>query len=78
MESFDICAATDKLQLCTCTFGDCLSMSFTSPFISSDIEKRFFRHLTEAGMNVTVASNDCGDELVSPRETELDKDECKV
>ncbi len=78
LESFDICAATDKLQLCTCTFGDCLSMSFTSPFISSDIEKRFFRHLTEAGMNVTVASNDCGDELVSPRETELDKDECKV
>lgn len=62
LESFDICTATDKLQLCTCTFGDCLSMSFTSPFISSDIEKHFFRRLTEAGISVTVASNDCGKE----------------
>ena len=62
--SFDICAATDKLQLCTCTFGDCLSMSFTSPFISSDIERHFFRRLAESGIDVTVASNDSGGDIV--------------
>ena len=58
----DICTGTDKLQLCTCTFGDRLSMSFTSPFVHADIERNFFRKLADSGIQLELASNDGGED----------------
>ena len=60
IRSFDVCTSTNRLQACTCTFGDTLSISFTSPFVSTDIQKRFFRKLTAQGIPLEVAA--CGEE----------------
>lgn len=62
VQAFDVCTGTNKLQLCACTFEDRLSMSFTSPFLHADVERNFFRRLTEAGIRVEIASNDSGEE----------------
>lgn len=54
---FDVFVSTNKLQICLCSFEDNLTLSFTSPFISTDIQKRFFRSLTSMGLEVEIASN---------------------
>lgn len=57
IERFDVCISTDRLQLCSCSCGDTLSLGFTSLFVSSDIEMRFFRELTSRGIDVEITSN---------------------
>lgn len=44
-------------QIGMCSFGDQLVVSFASPFVSTDIQKNFFRMLTEEGVNITLTSN---------------------
>ena len=43
---FDVFVSTSRLQVCMCSFGDQLTASFTAPFVSTDIQKNFFRFLT--------------------------------
>lgn len=57
IKCFNMYISTDKLQLCSCSFGDKLTLGLTSPFISSDIEMRFFRELTKRGINIELTSN---------------------
>jgi hypothetical protein len=40
-----------------CSFGDELVISFTSPYVGTDIQKNFFRMLTQDGVAVSIASN---------------------
>ena len=54
---FDICVSTNKLQICMCSFQDNVAVSFTSQFISSDIQRRFFRTLTQMGIEVELVTN---------------------
>lgn len=54
---FDVFVSTDKLQICICSYGDRLSISFTSAFDSTEVQKRFFRILTSAGVDVEIVSN---------------------
>ncbi len=54
---FDVYNSTDKVQACVCSFQDKLTVSFSSPFVSTDIERRFFRKLTELGIDVEIISN---------------------
>ena len=49
---FDVFVSTDKLQICMCSFHDTLTVSFTSNFLSTDIQRRFFRTLT--GMEMCI------------------------
>jgi len=63
IRSFDICASTNKLQLCICSAGDVLSLSFTSPFASTEIQRCFFRILTEFGINAEISTNLADDRL---------------
>lgn len=58
IRAFDICSSTSKIKACLCSYDDILSISFTNPRTRSDIEKSFFRILTEKGVNVSVFSND--------------------
>lgn len=58
VRSFDICCSTDRIQACACSFGDMLSVTFTTPFAGSDVPKNFFRRLTDAGIDVEISSND--------------------
>lgn len=57
IRKFDVFITTGGLQICSCSYGDTLSIGFTSAYQSSDIEQRFFRMLTALGLQVTVSSN---------------------
>ena len=54
---FDVFVSTDKLQICMCSYGDNMVVSFTSAFVETDIQMRFFRALTAMGMDVTIMTN---------------------
>ena len=54
---FDVFVSTSRLQVCMCSFGDRLTASFTAPFVSTDIQKNFFRFLTGMGIPVEITSN---------------------
>jgi len=55
--SFDIFVSTDKIQACVNSFENILRISFTSAFVSTEIQRRFFKTLTDMGINVTIESN---------------------
>ncbi|NLD20256.1 MAG: hypothetical protein GX663_08455 [Clostridiales bacterium] len=57
VKAFDVCASTCKFQASICTFDNLLSVSCTNPHISSDIEKAFFRMLTDEEIEVDISSN---------------------
>lgn len=61
IRKFDVFITTDDLQICSCSFGNTLSIGFTSAYVSSDVEQRFFRTLTAMGVPVTISSNDQGE-----------------
>lgn len=57
IEGFDVCVSTKKIQVCLCSYEDELSISFTSPFVSTEVQKDFFRELTSRGIKVTLNTN---------------------
>lgn len=57
ISSFDIFVSTNKLQACACSFENNLRISFTSAFVSTEIQRRFFKTLTDMGIPVTIESN---------------------
>lgn len=57
ISSFDIFVSTNKIQACVCSFENNLRISFTSAFVSTEIQRRFFKTLTEFGIPVTIESN---------------------
>lgn len=59
---FDVFVSTDKLQICMCSYRNNMVISFTSPFISTDIQKNFFRALTAMGIEAEISANPLGDE----------------
>ena len=48
---------------CVCSFGSQLTVSFTSAFRSTNVQKNFFRQLTQAGIPVEIQSNKLEDDL---------------
>lgn len=62
ISSFDIFVSTNKLQACICSYDDKLRVSFTSAFISTDIQRRFFRSLTSLGIPIDIITNKIDDE----------------
>lgn len=62
IRSFDVCTGTNRMQVCVCSYLDRLSINFTTPFMSSDIQRRFCRMLTEFGLDVELATNQITDE----------------
>lgn len=54
---FDMCTATNKISICMCSYMDKISISFTSPFINSDIQRNFFRQLSGMGIDVEISTN---------------------
>lgn len=59
---FDVFVSTKKLQICMCSYGDNLSLSFTTPLVNAEIQKHFFRTLTNMGIAVELAANKIDDE----------------
>ena len=58
IDKFGVLISTLKLQLCICSYKDNLQIGFTSSFLSTDIQKNFFRSLSKNGVNVEVRTND--------------------
>ena len=55
--SFDVFVSTDKIQACLCSFENQLRISFTSAFVSTEIQRRFFKTLTDMGIPLVIESN---------------------
>lgn len=53
---FDVFTSTNRPQLCMCSYQDNLVLSFTSPFVSPEVERRFFRTLTQMGLDVVIVT----------------------
>lgn len=57
IRSFDVCSSTNKIQACICSYEQKMAISFTTPFVSADIERCFFRRLTGEGIEVEITTN---------------------
>ncbi len=57
IHSFGMFVATNKIQAGICTYNDTLTVSFSSCFMNADIEKRFFRALTDMNIPVEITAN---------------------
>lgn len=58
IDKFGVLISTLKLQLCICSYNDNLQIGFTSSFLSTDIQKNFFRELSSQGVKVEIRTND--------------------
>lgn len=58
IDKFGVFTSTTKLQLCLCSFKDKLSLGFSSHFIGTDLQMRFFRKLTDMDIECEIRSND--------------------
>ena len=54
---FDFFVSSKRLQLCVCSFKDRLTMSFSSSFVNTEVQKNFFRLLTSMGIEVEITTN---------------------
>jgi NRPS condensation-like uncharacterized protein len=57
IEGFDVFVSTNIIQICMCSYEENLTISFTSAYNGTDIQKNFFRSLTKMGIPVQIASN---------------------
>ncbi len=62
ISSFDLFVSTNKLQACFCSYENVLRISFTSAFVSTEIQRRFFKTLAEMGIPVDIVSNKVDEE----------------
>lgn len=57
IKKFGVLCSTRRIQACMCSFGGKFVITFTSPFVSTDVQCRFFRMLTDMGVEVKITSN---------------------
>lgn len=54
---FDVFASTDSTQICMCSYLDNMTLSFTTHFVESEIEKNFFKELSDKGIEIEINTN---------------------
>lgn len=59
---FDVFASTDCTQLCMCSYLDNMTLSFTTHFVDSEIEKNFFKELSSNNVDIMIDTNIVGDD----------------
>lgn len=57
IRQFGFCTSARRLQACMCSYGDRLTISFTSPYVDSEIEKTFFQTLSKEGIDIEIITN---------------------
>lgn len=57
IREFSVCTSVRRPQLCICSYGDRLVLSFTSPFRETDIQRIFFQFLSREGIDIEISSN---------------------
>ncbi|MCL1832711.1 MAG: hypothetical protein FWG45_07385 [Oscillospiraceae bacterium] len=58
INKFSLFTPTERAQVCICSYEDTLTITFTSPFVSKDVQCRFFRGLADMGLAVEITAND--------------------
>lgn len=54
---FDCFTSVRRPQICMCSFEDRLIVTFASPFTATDIQKNFFRMLSDEGVDIVISTN---------------------
>ncbi|MDR2655287.1 MAG: hypothetical protein LBC56_04315 [Oscillospiraceae bacterium] len=54
---FDVMSSTKKIQACVCSFRNNMTVNFLDHFVSTDIQKHFFRTLAKMGLPVEITAN---------------------
>ena len=57
LRGFDVFLSTRRIQVCLSSFGDNLVITFTTPFVNTDVQRSFFCQLAEMGLSVTLSTN---------------------
>ncbi len=57
IRQFTVCTSARRPQICMCSYGDRLVISFTSPFKDTEIQRRFFEYLSNKGIEIEISSN---------------------
>jgi len=57
IKRFSVFNSTEKPMICICSYEDNMNFGFTSPFTSTDIQRNFFRQLTQMGIAVEITAN---------------------
>ena len=58
IERFGVYTSTPRTEVCVCSFKDILYFGFTSRYDSTNIQKNFYKILTELGVEVTKLDSD--------------------
>lgn len=54
---FDLFVSTKTTQIATCSFEDNFVISIATAFFRGDLPKRFFRHLSDMGLEIEITTN---------------------
>lgn len=54
LRQFEAFVSTEKVQLCILTYGERITMSFSSAFVDMEVQKDFFRSLTALGVPIQI------------------------
>ena len=54
---FDLFVSTKTTQIATCSFEDNFVISIATAFFRGDLPKRFFRHLSNMGLEIEITTN---------------------
>lgn len=65
IERFGVYTNTPKMEICTCSFGDKLSLGFTSRYDSQNIQRNFFQILEEMGIASEINEPDYPEERLA-------------
>lgn len=57
IRAFSFCTSASRPQMNVCSFNDILTVSISSPYKETDIQKNFFRLLSEAGISIELSAN---------------------
>ncbi|MDF2672812.1 MAG: hypothetical protein K0R09_1077 [Clostridiales bacterium] len=57
IRQFFVCTSARRPQLCICSYRDRLAVSFTSPFLETEIQRTFFQFLSNEGIEIEISSN---------------------
>lgn len=58
IDMFSLFVSTENIEMSLCSYENKLQIGITTSFKSTDIQRRFFRSLTDMGIDVTIRCND--------------------
>lgn len=57
IKQFSICVSARTPKITFCSYRDRLVITFTSPYLETDIEREFFQFLSKKGIEIEITSN---------------------